>query len=122
MSAVTTEEIERAKAVLVSMDLVWGVDEDSPDGDQILNMNDTWGWATAWGERVPDEELPEAARLAIKYGYCGVLYWVSQRHDQMKSEFEDINRMVAFVRAEESIRAEYPNSSERAYLKRSYTL
>lgn len=113
---------DEARALLLAADLVYGKDEDSPGGDQILNMNDTWGWATAWGEHIPNDELLEVGRLVRRYGYCGALYWVSERHDHMKSEFEDVNRFVAFVRAEEAILQELPNSTEMAYVKRSYTL
>jgi hypothetical protein len=66
--------------------------------------------------------LPEVARLFWNYGWCGILYWMSERHDQMKSEFHDINRFVEFVRREEDIRKEVPDSSERAYVKREYVL
>lgn len=116
------KERDNALRLLAYMDLTYGKDEDSPNGDQILNMNDVWGWATAWGEPILDEELEEVARLVQHYGYCGVLYWVSKKHDNMKSEFEDINRFVEFVRQEEAIIDELPNSSKRAYFKRSYTL
>ena len=92
-----------AITLLIAADLVWGKDDDSPDGDQILNMNDVWAWATSWGEHVSTEELPELGRLVARYGYCGALYWVSARHDHMRSEFEDINRFVSFVREEEAI-------------------
>jgi hypothetical protein len=97
-------------------------DGDDPKDLQTLNMNDTWAWATGWGEYVPDDELPEVARLFWNYGWCGILYWMSERHDQMKSEFHDINRFVEFVRREEDIRKEVPDSSERAYVKREYVL
>ena len=40
----------------------------------------------------------------------------------MRSEFEDINRFVEFVRNEEAIKEEVSDSNKRAYLKRSYTL
>ena len=111
-----------AVIVLKAFDLVYGNDEDMPNGDMILNMNDVWGWATAWGEEIPPDQLQEVMRLIERYGYCGALYWVSKRHDDMRSEFEDINRFVDFVRHEESILKEEPDSNRRAYLKRSYTL
>ena len=118
----TPQQIDEARQYLVATDCVYGKDDDTPRGDQVLNMNDVWAWATAWGEFIPNEELPVVADLVRRYGWCGALYWVSARHENMRSEFEDINRFVAFVRAEEAIRTEVPNSSERAYLKRSYTL
>ena len=88
----------------------------------VLNMNDTWGWAMAWGEEVPDDKVGEIADLIWLYGYAGALYWVSERHGQMRSEFEDINRCVDFVRHEEKLRKDEPNSSKRAYKKLVYTL
>jgi hypothetical protein len=113
---------DTARQMLLALDLVYGKDEDIPDGDQVLNMNDVWAWATSWGEHVPDDELIEVARLVRLYGYCGAYYWVSHKHDNMRSEFEDINRFVEFVRQEEAIRDEIPGSSARAYAKRSYTI
>ena len=88
----------------------------------VLNMNDTWCWASAWGEGVPEDKIPELADLIWRYGNCGVLYWVSEQHDGMKSEFKDINRFVDFVRREEKFRKDEPNSSKRAYTKLKYTL
>ena len=97
-------------------------DTDEQDLSQTLDMNDVWGWACADAEDVPNEELPELASLFLQYGWCGVLYWVSERRDGMQSEFEDINRFVDFVRHEEQIAKEVPESSQRAYTKRQYTL
>jgi hypothetical protein len=79
-------------------------DDDSPDFLQTLDMSDTWAWACADGEMVPDDKLPEVAQLCSEYGYCGLLYWVSEQRNQCRSEFADINRCVEFVRREEAIR------------------
>lgn len=95
-------------------------DEDTPG--LVLNMNDTWCWASAWGEEVPDEKAKELAELIWWYGHAGVLYWVSEQHGQMRSEFEDNNRAIDFVRQEEKIKKEVPDSTKRAYAKRSYTI
>lgn len=89
---------------------------------QTLNMNDTWAWALGYGVKVADEELPELARLFIAYGYCGILYWVAEKDGWKRSEFEDITRFVQFVREEEKIRKEVPQSNARAYAKRGYIL
>ena len=89
---------------------------------QTINTSDTWAWACADGEYVPDEELPEVARLYHWYGWCGILYWASERNKQMSSEFRDVNRFIEFVRNEEGIRKEVPDDSKRAYAKREYTL
>lgn len=114
---------EKARELLTKADVFFGPDEDEPQlGQQTLNMNDTWAWACADGEDVPDEELPRVAELFFQYGWCGILYWVSERNEQMRSEFEDINRFIAFVRAEEAICQEVPNSDKRAYAKREYTV
>jgi len=97
-------------------------DEDYDKFKQMLNMSDVWCWACADGEDVPDEELIELKRLFCTYGRCGVLYWVSKRNDNMRSEFYNNNRYIEFVENEERIRKEYPGSSERAYHKTSYTI
>lgn len=97
-------------------------DTNNPDFKQRLNLNDTFAWACSESEYVPDEELPRLAELFWRYGYCGVLYWVSERRGGYKSEFHDINRFIQFVREEEKIRQEEPSSTERAYLKKQYTI
>lgn len=89
---------------------------------QALNMGDTWAWALTWIEPISDEELPEVAELFKNYGYAGLLYWVSKKNNNMRSEFEDINRFVDFVRNEERIKLEEPDWNKRAYYKSSYTL
>lgn len=94
-----------------------------PDDEEIvLNMNDVWGWACADGEELEEKDLPEVAELFWSYGWCGILYWVSERHDQGTSEFQDNNRFIEFVRNEERIKKKVPESSTRAYYKASYTI
>jgi hypothetical protein len=66
--------------------------------------------------------LPRVAELFWRYGSCGLLYWVSERRQQLKSEFYDINRFIEFVRREEEIRRSEPSQSRRAYLKQQYTI
>jgi len=117
---------EEARELLTRADLFFGKDDDDgvegKDWAQTLNMNDTWAWACADGQYVPDEELPLLAELFWRYGHCGVLYWVSQRRGRVRSEFKDINRHIEFVTEEERIRQEEPDSSKRAYLQRSYVI
>jgi hypothetical protein len=117
--------LDEAKALLKAAGVFYH-DEDNHDENfgapYTLNMNDTWGWATAWGETVPEEELPHVAELFFHYGWGGILYWMSERNDGMRSEFHDNNRYIDFARHEEAIRAEIPDGSKRAYAKRSYTL
>lgn len=116
-------EIEDARKLLEAADVFFGeLEGESDEWKQTLNMNDTWGWASADGDYVPDDELPEVARLFYQYGWCGLLYWSSERNEQRRSEFADINRWIDFVRAEEAIRKEVPESNKRAYFKREYTI
>ena len=114
--------LEQARNILVAADVFYGPDEECPEDAQTLNMNDTWGWATGFGEYVPNDKLQEVADLFWRYGYHGLLYWVSERHEHMRSEFEDINRFVDFVRQEEKLLTAEPNSTKRAYTKVEYTL
>lgn len=115
--------IYTARAFLRAADVFFDADEDDPEEmAQTLNMNDTWAWACADAEYVPDAELPRVAELFWWYGYAGLLFWVSERRGQCKSEFADVNRFIEFVRHEEAIKADEPDSSKRAYLKRSYTI
>ena len=115
--------IESARKLLNEADVFYGdLDDDDVELAQTLNMNDVWCWACAYGEYVPDEKLPEVARLFWRYGNAGLLYWVSEQHDSMKSEFLDNNRFIAFVRNEEALIKKIPESSIRAYEVYQYTL
>lgn len=119
--------IEKCKKLLSDAGLFyWTADEidedDDPDMLQTLNMNDTWAWAAAFGQYVPDDKIKEVADLFQTYGFCGVLYWVSEQNNQMESEFSHVNRMVQFVRTEEALRKSVDSRSQYAYLKRTYTL
>ena len=116
------ERVERARALLIAANVFYGPDEDDPESAQTLNMNYTWGWATAWGVYVPDDKLVEVACLFRKYGECGLLYWVSEQNKKMRSKFEDINRFVDFVKQEELLLKDETDSSKRAYKKVKYTL
>lgn len=120
-------KVEEARELLQKADVFFDVDDDDlngrdPQWKQALNMNDVWGWACADVEFVTDEQLPQVAELFWRYGWCGILYWVSEQNDKCKSAFHDVNRQIEFVRNEEVIRAEIPGSSERAYTKRTYTI
>ena len=116
MSAFDT--IDEAKQAILPY--CYPQDEETPG--LTLNMNDTWGWAIAWGEPVPDEKITELSGLIWEYGNAGVLYWVSEQHGGMRSEFHDINRFVDFVRREERLKKAVPDSNRRAYTKLTYTL
>jgi hypothetical protein len=116
---------DSALRLLNSADVFYGSDADSDSESEeahTLNMNDTWCWASAWGEEVKDDELVAVATLFWRYGNAGLLYWVSQKHEAMRSEFYDNNRAIEFVENEERIRLAYPNSTARAYHEESYTI
>jgi hypothetical protein len=92
-------------------------------GQLSLNMNDTWAWACSDIPEVPADQIAEAARLFRAYGFAGLMYWYTLQPDGPKrSEFHDNNRAIEFVRNEERIRRETPESSKRAYRKVTYTL
>jgi hypothetical protein len=108
--------------MLTEAGVFFGADEDCPKGDQTLNLNDSMFWGCADGEYVEDAELPEVAELFFTYGWNGIMYWVMKKRLYGRVEFEDVNRAIQFIRAEEQIKAEEPRSSQRAYLKKSYTI
>jgi len=117
--------IEDARKLLTSGNVFYDFEEDDEDYEQFkqaINLNDVFGWGWADCEMVKDNELPELARLYDLYGWCGVLYWVSQKRDGMRSEFLDNNRFIDFVAAEEQLIKEEPDFNKRAYKKYSYTL
>lgn len=97
-----------------------------PDSDgmepHMINLNDVFGWAWADAEKVEDAEMLPLAELYRDYGWCGVLYWVSKKRDNMRSEFLDNNRFIDFVAQEEKIKRDVPDSSKRAYHKVKYRL
>lgn len=111
--------MEEARELLTRAGLFFDDDEEV---SLCLNMNDVWMWACADGEDVPNEELPRLAELFWRYGWCGVLYWVSERNGGRISEFMNNNRFIDFVKNEEDIRQMEPSSDKRAYLKCKYTL
>ncbi len=114
-----TKAVERASEGLsdeVTMLLSAGIAELRSDGSLFINMSDTWAWACADGELVKPDEISEVARLFEQWGWCGLLYWASKKHDDMRSEFKDINRFIDFVAREEAFVKAEPNSSKRAYL------
>ena len=113
--------MKESVALLENAHVFYPTDEDEV-GAHVLNMNDTWMWASAWGEKVEDAELPEVAELFWRYGNAGLLYWVSKKHGGMRSEFYDNNRAIEFVEQEEQIRKELPDSNKRAYYKTSYQI
>ena len=92
------------------------------DDEQVLNMNDTWFWASAFGQKVDDSEILDVCRLFVDYGFCGVLYWVSEKNEKMEAEFSHVNRMVQFVRNEERVRKEHSTLSEYAYAKAEFII
>jgi hypothetical protein len=95
-------EIDEAREWLSSAGLFFGAGKDEDDRwAQTLNMNDVWGCAEAGAHYVSDEELPEVAELFWRYGWCGIVYWVSQQNDWRNSDLDPINRFIEFVRHEE---------------------
>lgn len=112
-----------ARELLRAAQLFFDVDEDDDPGfEQMVNLSDTFAWACADGEKVADEELPQVAELFWRYGWCGILYWVNEKRGGGRAEFADVNRFIDFVREEERIRQEQPESTKRAYLKREYVI
>jgi len=115
--------IEDARKLLNAADVFYDADdEDDENIKQTLNMNDTWGWAMAMGEYVPDEKLPEVALLFWQYGFAGLLYWVSEQNGGMRSEFPAYNRHLDFVKNEQKMRKKFTESSKWAYAKTRYKL
>jgi hypothetical protein len=109
--------------MLRAADVIWDLaDEDNEDEVVRLNMNDQFAWALAEGPLVPPEKLKEVGELFMRYGFSGLLYWVSERDGGRRSEFEDVNRFIDHVRQEERLRAEVPDSNRRAYHKLTYQL
>lgn len=121
----SNEEKQRQAAFefLKSTGIFFGRDEDEEEKwDRMINLNDVWGWACSDGHEVPMDQMPELCRLYNAYGWCGVLYFVSEREGGHGSEFHHYSRMIEFVRKEEAIRVKHKNHSAYAYDKQSYTV
>lgn len=114
--------IEDARKLLIAADLFFEPDEDEPNfPKQMLNLSDTWYWASADGEEVTDAELPVVAELFWHYGWCGILFWVAEKRKH-PTQFKDNNRFIQFVQQEEKIRREIPGSTERACHAATYVI
>lgn len=117
------EEQQAAFDFLKSTGIFFGRDEDEDEKwDRMINLNDVWGWASSDGFEVPMDQMPELERLYHAYGWCGVLYFVSERQGGRRSEFHHYNRMIEFARNEEAIRSVHQRHSDYAYDRKSYTV
>lgn len=113
---------EQALALLNTADVFFGPDDEIPQFDQTLNLNDAFFWAVSDSEYVPDEELPRVGELFFTYGWHGILYWVWNRRGRFTPEFLDVQRFIEFVAHEQDVIDEEPSSSRRAYKRVTYTL
>jgi hypothetical protein len=104
------EGIDDNLSMLLASDIGW-----LRDGVLYLNMNDVWGWACADAEKVPKDKVDDVAELYKRWGWAGLLYWVSKQRGGERSEFKDVNRYINFVAREEKWREMEPSSSKRAY-------
>ena len=103
--------------------------EEGPE--HLILMNDVWAWATSCSIDVTDDNAIRIAQLYNEYGFCGLLYYQGVELDRLGApnapetryaEFEDIQRFVEFVVAEERIKKEVPDYNKRAYAKRQYVI
>lgn len=115
MSAITDRDLLLASGYFFDPDEDF---EDLPEmkGKIVMSLNDTFFWACADCEIVPDEEVEAVARLFRRYGGCGLYFWAAKKQGHEKVEFKDVQRMIDFVRAEEAQIAREPSSSKRAYM------
>jgi len=112
----------------MSKDESWALIKAMPDyysdpkesDKHMIIMSDVWGWACADGIEVTDNNVERIAELYNRYGFGGLLYF--QSDERGWSEFHDNNRFLEFVKYEEKIREEIPDSNKRAYHKETYTI
>jgi hypothetical protein len=130
--------VEEARALLTAAKVFYDPDPDEAYDDraenegvgwgQTLNLNDTFAWACADGEPVSDADLPRVAQLFYRYGWCGILYWVTREkrtggdNPNWMAEFLDVRRFIEFVEHEEQLRRDELSDSKRAYRRLAYTL
>lgn len=116
---------EFAESLLRAADVFYEDEPDKWNNHRRINMNDTFGWALAYGPYVSDENLVEVGELFLMYGMAGLYYWCTVCPEEERldgSEFEDVQRAIDFVRHEEKLRKSGMKSHERAYHKMTYTL
>jgi hypothetical protein len=116
---------ESARKFLTDAQVFFGRfdEDDGPEWDQTINLNDAMYWACSDCQYVADEELIRVAQLFWRYGYCGILYWVAvEKRGGETPEFLDVRRHIEFVKREEELIKQEPSASIRAYAKYSYTL
>lgn len=107
-------------ALLRAADVLW--EKDDEHNERLIIFNDVWCWGSADCEALPDAEVPRVAELFKRYGWCGLLYWCSEKRGGCRSEFKDNNRFIDFVKAEEALVASVPDSNKRAYTRLTYQL
>lgn len=112
-------DLERGLALLNAAEIFLEPDEEVPG--RFINLNDAFAWACADAEIVYDADVPRVAELFYNYGWCGILYWCSQR-GHGRSEFLDVRRMIEFVDYEEWLKRNVQSSTERACKRLVYTL
>ena len=88
---------------------------------RMINLNDTFWWASAYCEYVEDDEIEEVYRLMIDYGWCGILYWTAKK-GKIEPEFNNVRRMISFVENEEKIKGKCKSSSDYAYSDDKYLI
>ena len=89
------KEVDEDLTLLLLADVI-----NDDHGHYVLNMNDTFYFATADGEEVKPEEIKEVARLFSYYGFAGLTYWVAEKrgHDP---EISSSREEVEYVRSKE---------------------
>lgn len=101
----------------------YGRDDNDPDvkWGRMINLNDTFWWASAYCQEVKDEDISEVYGLFWNYGWIGILYWCAKKGD-ITPEFEHVRRQIDFVKHEEEAKEGCKSASEHAYKKIVYTL
>jgi len=84
------DEVKKDLMFLLLADVGW-IDT---DGHFLLNMNDTFAWACADCEEVPDDKISEVADFFKQYGYAGLTYWVAHQRKEYYSEFKDVRNDI----------------------------
>jgi hypothetical protein len=111
---------DEAKALIQSY--CFAIDPEEGCPPLLLNLNDVFALAAADAEQVEEHDVERLGELIRRWGWCGVLYWVSTKRGGIRSKFHDINRFINFVAEEEGLIRHMPSSTERAYQKFTYTL
>ena len=95
--------IDDAREILFEADVLHEISSGSSNR-LLLKIKDSWRSNSVVNEYVRDEDLQELARLFWRYGWAGILYFVSEKNNGIESDLKDNNKAIQTVRHLEDLK------------------